>query len=443
MFTLTEIAPELNAILSGTDTKFTSCSIDTRQLPPGAIYIALVGENFDGHDFLQQAKTKGAVAAIVSREVEIDLPTLKVADTRNALGNLAKLWRQRFDLPVIAITGSNGKTTTKEMLKTIFFQQSTPVLATKGNLNNEIGVPLTLFNLKHEHRYAVVEMGANHMGEIANLTKMVQPTCAVITQCAPAHLEGFGTVAKVAEAKGEIFANLPKAGIAVINNDDAYAKLWHNLAASHQIITYGLNKPADITASNLQGNNFTLQTPIGEIAIELPLPGQHNVMNALAAAACALTCDCSLQTIQQGLQAMQPVAGRLQITQGKQGITLINDTYNANPASLNAALQVLTKTPTPHWLAIGDMGELGANSAEFHHQAGQSAKELGVEKLWAVGNMTNHTVIGFGAGGKHFANHNDLVQSILEQLPASATLLIKGSRTMQMEKVVQALQEGI
>ncbi len=443
MFTLTEIASGLNATLSGTDIKFTSCSIDTRQLQPEAIYIALVGENFDGHDFIQQAKAKGAVAAIVSREIKVDLPTLQVADTRNALGNLAKLWRQRFYLPVIAITGSNGKTTTKEMLKAILTQKFTPILATKGNLNNEIGVPLTLFNLKQEHRCAVVEMGANHMGEIANLTKIVQPTCAVITQCAPAHLEGFGTVAGVAKAKGEIFANLPNTGIAIINNDDIYAKLWHDLAASRQVITYGLNTQADVMAINLQGSNFTLQTPIGNIAIELPLPGQHNVMNALGATACALTCDCSLQTIQQGLQAMQPVAGRLQIIPGKQGITLINDTYNANPASLNAALQVLKNTPTPHWLALGDMGELGTNSLEFHRQAGQLAKELGVERLWAIGNISKHAVTGFGTGGNHFINHDSLVQAIFEQLPSSATLLIKGSRTMQMEKIVQALQEGI
>ncbi|MBE9562696.1 MAG: UDP-N-acetylmuramoyl-tripeptide--D-alanyl-D-alanine ligase [Proteobacteria bacterium] len=443
MFTLTEIAPALNATLTGIDIKFTSCSTDTRQLQPKAIYIALAGENFDGHDFIQQAQTKGAVAAIVSNDVETDLPTLRVHDTRKALGDLANLWRQCFDLPIIAVTGSNGKTTTKEMLKAIFGQDS--VLATKGNLNNEIGVPLTLFNLNNKHRYAIVEMGANHMGEIATLTKITQPTCAIITQCAPAHLEGFGSIEGVAKAKGEIFANLPDDGVAIINNDDTYALLWHDLAASHQVKTYGLDSQADITAKNITlqdaSSNFILQTPIGEIAINLPLPGKHNIMNALAASTGALTYNCTLQTIQQGLQSMQPVAGRLQIIKGK--ITLINDTYNANPSSLKAALQVLTNTSSPHWLALGDMGELGDDSVEFHRQAGQLAREFGVEKLWTIGNISHHATTSFGNGSKHFTNHADLIQSILTQLPTSATLLIKGSRTMQMEKIVQALQDGI
>ncbi len=445
MFNLTKIAVDLNAVLTGADTKFTSCSIDTRQLQSGAIYIALAGENFNGHDFIQQAQNKGAVAAIVSSNVKTDLPTLLVDDTRKALGKLANLWRQNFDLPIIAVTGSNGKTTTKEMLKAIFTQQSPSVLATKGNLNNEIGVPLTLFNLNHEHRYAVVEMGANHIGEIANLTTMVEPTCAVITQCSPAHLEGFGTIERVAKAKGEIFTQLPDDGIAIINNDDVYAKLWHDLATPHKINTYGLNN-ADITATDINLQNasskFNLQTPIGNIIINLPLPGKHNIMNALAATACALTCDCSLHTIQQGLQTMQPVAGRLQIIQGKQGITLLNDTYNANPASLKAALQVLQNTASPHWLALGDMGELGEDSIKFHQQAGQLAKKFGVEKLWTIGNISHHATNSFGNGSCHFSNHADLMQAISSQLPSLATLLIKGSRDMQMEKIVHALQEG-
>ncbi|MDM8565059.1 UDP-N-acetylmuramoyl-tripeptide--D-alanyl-D-alanine ligase [Candidatus Halobeggiatoa sp. HSG11] len=443
MFTLTEIAPALNATLNGADIKFTSCSIDTRQLQPGAIYIALAGENFDGHDFVQQAQDKGAVAAIISHDVKTNLPTLRVHDTRKALGKLAYLWRQRFDLPIIAITGSNGKTTTKEMLKAILSQHS--VLATKGNLNNEIGVPLTLFNLNSEHHYAVVEMGANHMGEIATLTKIAQPTCAIITQCAPAHLEGFGSIEGVAKAKGEIFTHLPSDGVAIINNDDVYAKLWHDLAISHQIKTYGLNNQADVSAKNISlqddSSYFILQTPSGEIAINLPLPGQHNIMNALAASSAALVNNCTLQTIQQGLQSMQPVVGRLQIIKGK--ITLINDTYNANPTSLKAALQVLNNMTSPHWLILGDMGELGTDSVEFHRQAGQLAKEFEVEKLWTIGDMSHHATTYFGDKGKHFTNHDDLVQSMLTQLPSSATLLIKGSRSMQMEKIVQALQEGI
>lgn len=443
MFTLTEIVSALNATLNGTDVQFTSCSTDTRQLRPQAIYIALVGENFDGHNFIQQAQAKGAVAAIVSKNVKTDLPTLRVHDTRLALGDLAYLWRQQFDLPIIAITGSNGKTTTKEMLKAIFSQHH-PVLATKGNLNNDIGVPLTLFGLNGEHRYAIIEMGANHMGEIAALTEITKPTCAIITQCAPAHLEGFGSIEGVAKAKGEIFSNLPSDGIAIINADDKYAKLWHDLATSHQIKTYGLTNQADVTAKNIilqnASSNFTLQTPIGDIEIELPLPGQHNIMNALAASSGALANNCTLQTIQQGLKSMLPVMGRLQIIKSK--ITLINDTYNANPTSLKAALQVLSNNSAPHWLALGDMGELGTDSIKFHQQAGQLAKEFGVEKLWTIGDISQHATTSFGEGSQHFTNHTDLVQSILTQLPSSATLLIKGSRAMQMEKIVQALEEG-
>ncbi len=447
-FSLSEVAPALAAVVTGDDVNLTGCSIDTRDIKPGSIYVALCGERFDGHDFVMEAQNKGASALIVEKPVMCDLPSLRVADTRKALGDLALFWRQRFDLPVVAITGSNGKTTTKEMLRAIFAQQKGgTVLANQGNFNNDIGVPLTLFNLDAAHRYAVIEMGANHAGEIAYLTQMAQPSVTTITQCAPAHLEGFGSIKGVALAKGEIFSNLKSDGVAVINNDDDYANLWQQLAAPRQISTFALDKTADVMAKNLRlsdsGCDFSLQTKSGDIAIHLALPGRHNVMNALAASACALACSCTLEAIQQGLQNMQPVKGRLQRRAGINGISLIDDTYNANPASLNAALAVLNNNTPPYWLVLGDMNELGTDSAEFHREAGQRAREFGVERLWAIGDMSHYAVESFGEGAQHFVHHNELIQSLHAQLPSRATVLIKGSRGMQMEKVVNALQKGI
>ena len=445
---LSEIAPALGAIHSGTDVKITGITTDTRKIKAGNLYIALSGERFDGHDFVNTAQEQGASAVIIEKPVSSDLPSLRVTNTRKALGDLAKFWLQRFDLPVIAITGSNGKTTTKEMLKSILSVKTSvaEVLANQGNLNNDIGVPLTLFNLQAQHRYAVIEMGANHKGEIAYLTNIAQPSCATITHCAPAHLEGFGSIKNVALTKGEIFSNLKTDGIAIINNDDEYATLWKQLAAPHTIQTFAFNNNADVTATEMQLNdsssNFTLKTPKGEIAIHLPLPGKHNIMNALTASACALASGCSLAEIQQGLQNMQAVKGRLQITKVN-NITLIDDTYNANPTSLNAALAILNKHPSPAWLVLGDMNELGSQSIQFHKQAGKRAQEIGVERLWAIGKLSKHAVEAFGKNAQHFETHEDLVKSIRNQLFLSpqATILIKGSRGMQMEKVVNALQE--
>ncbi len=443
--TLNEVAPTLGAVILGHDIKFTGCSTDSRNIIPGSLYVALPGKRFDGHDFIFDAQQQGASAVMVERPVACALPALRVNDTRTALGELARFWRQRFNLPLIAITGSNGKTTTKEMLKAILSQQGN-VLASQGNFNNEIGVPLTLFNLGSEHHYAVIEMGANHAGEIAYLTQIAQPTIATITQCAPAHLEGFKNIQGVAQAKGEIFAHLKAGGVAVINNDDSYAYLWHNLAQDHTISSFALEKPAQVTAQDLQlhldGSRFTLHTSTGNITIYLPLLGRHNVINALAASACALACDCSLETIQKGLQNMQPVAGRLRHSFGINDITLIDDSYNANPGSLNAALAVLNQYTPPYWLVLGDMNELGTHSALFHRQAGQQAREAGVERLWAIGNMSRYAVEGFGEGACHFTHHHELIESLRAQLPSKATILIKGSRGMRMEQIVNALQEG-
>jgi len=459
---LSEVAKALHATFSGDDIQFIGCSTDTRHLEPGAVYIALRGDRFDGHDFIMAAQKKGASALIIEKNsektVRCDLPTLRVADTRKALGDLAHLWRQRFYLPLFAITGSNGKTTTKEMLKNILAQiptashvgtkgGTTKVLASQGNFNNDIGVPLTLFNLQAAHDYAVIEMGANHPGEIAYLSDIAQPTIATITQCAPAHLEGFKSVKGVALAKGEIFSHLKVGGVAIINNDDAYADLWRELAGEHPILTFALDKTADVKGINIQLNDsssdFILQTKGGNIAIHLPLLGKHNIMNALAASACALACGCPLNVIQQGLQNMQPVKGRLHLCPGINGITLIDDAYNANPASLNAGLAVLSQNSSHNWLVLGDMKELGADSAEFHRQAGEQARKMGVERLWAIGEDSNHAVKSFGDGAQHFTCHTDLIQALQSELSPHITILIKGSHGMQMEKIVNALQEKL
>ena len=441
---LSEVAAALNATLLGDDVKFTGCNTDTRKITPGSIYVALRGENFDGHKFVSAAQENGASAVIVEQVVaDCNLPCLCVADTRKALGSLAKFWLERFKLPLVAITGSNGKTTTKEMLRAIFAEN---VLANEGNFNNDIGVPLTLFNLNSKHQQAVIEMGANHAGEIGYLTQLAPPNVATITQCAPAHLEGFKTIKGVALAKGEIFSNLQADGIAVINNDDDYAELWRDLAAPHTISTFAINNPADVMATQIQLNvassDFNLKTPNGDITIHLPLPGQHNIMNALAASGCALASGCSLNTIKNGLETMQSVKGRLQLCKGINDSTIINDTYNANPTSLEAALMVLQQSNAPRILVLGDMNELGSQEIEFHQQAGKQAREFGVESLLAIGELSKNAADSFGEGAKHFEQHADLID-YLQKIATNATILVKGSRGMKMETIVNALQEEI
>lgn len=444
--TLSQVAAALQTQFSGSDVQFTGVSTDTRQLSPGMLYVALRGQHFDGHEFISIAQQQGAVAAVVERSMSLsNFPTLQVASTCNALGILAKLWRQHFTIPIIAITGSNGKTTTKEMIHAIFAQQGRG-LATQGNLNNEIGVPLTLFRLAAEHRYAVIEMGANHAGEIAYLTRLTQPNVAVITQCAPSHLEGFKTIEGVAQAKGEIFSGLGESGIAVINHDDNYRNLWQKLAAPHRILSFGLEHPASVTATNICltefGSEFTLKTENGDIAVQLPLLGKHNIMNALAASAAALACGLSLTTIREGLQTIQSVKGRLQPKIARNHNLLLDDTYNANPTSLHAALSVLMQYPAPRWLILGDMNELGTESVQLHQQAGILARTLGIEQLWAIGDMSRYAATSFGDRATHFADHSTLITALQAELARQQgiTLLIKGSRGMKMEQVVQALQ---
>ena len=439
-------AKHLGIKYSGNDIEFHGVSTDTRQVRSGELFIALQGENFDAHDFIQQAVDAGAVAVVVSRPVEITLPALLVDDTRLALGRLASAWRIKFTLPVIAITGSNGKTTVKEMIASILAVNGQP-LVTKGNFNNDIGVPLTLFNIESQHTHAVIEMGANHIGEIAYLASLAKPNVGVVTNAMSAHLEGFGSLDGVAKAKGELFEALDESTVAIINADDNYAEQWREAAIPAQVIEFGVSEKANIRAENIKfspvdwNTQFDLQSPSGEVVITLPLAGQHNVVNALAASAACLALEISLEDIQQGLANMQCVGGRLNAALSPQGATIIDDTYNANPSSLQAGLEVLAMMPGKRILVLGDMAELGEASEELHSQVAVLAREHDVQYLFALGEQSVTATEEFGNGGMHFTNHDELATSLRTVLDKHSVVLIKGSRRMHMERIVNAMHE--
>jgi UDP-N-acetylmuramoyl-tripeptide--D-alanyl-D-alanine ligase len=367
-----------------------------------------------------------------------------VDDTRLGLGRLAHVWRKQFEIPVVGVTGSNGKTTVKEMIAAIQLQQGN-VLATRGNLNNEIGVPLTLLRIQDQHDSAVIEMGANHPGEIQYLTSLVCPTVALITNAGSAHLEGFGSYEGVARAKGEIFSGLAEDGVAVINADDRFATLWMDLARGRKVMRFGLVHESEVYAdweAIEAGEHLEIYTPEGSVQVNLSLPGRHNVMNALAATAVSLAMGATLDNIRSGLESLQPVKGRLQDRQGQKGMQIIDDTYNANPASLDAALQVLAGRTGVHWLVLGDMGELGEGAEELHYQAGEHARAAGVDRLFAVGDLSKQAVQGFGEGAHWFRDGNSLARELLNEWEGKGTVLVKGSRAMQMERVVEYLESG-
>ena len=445
---LRQVAEALGGRLLGDDGAFDGVGSDTRSLHPGQLFVALRGPNHDGHDYVAAAAARGAVAALVAREVKTELPQVVVADTLAALGQLAALWRGRFDVPVIAITGSNGKTTVKEML-TAILGQGREVLATHGNLNNEIGLPLTLLRLDDSHQAAVIEAGASKPGDIAYLTRIAAPTVAVLTNAAGAHLAGFGSLEAVARSKGEIFAGLTESGTAVINADDVFADLWRDMAGEHRVLTFALDAEADVRGQwwpqEVLRNTLEITTPEGELSVVLPLPGRHNAMNALAATAAALTAGSPLDEIRTGLESLRPVPGRLCWKGGLNGTRILDDTYNANPASLAAALEVLVTAPGEHWLALGDMAELGGDAAALHAQAGERAARAGLKRLYAVGELSRQAVAAFvehGNGvGLHFDNRDDLVERLQEDLRRGVTLLVKGSRAAHMDAVVDALTE--
>ena len=447
--TLSRAAQVMQGELRGTDASYRGVCTDTRQLLPGQLFVAIRGPHFDGNDFVAEAAAKGAVAAVVTHPLDVAITQIVVADCQRAYGQLAAAWRARFRCPVVAVTGSNGKTTVKEMIAAILtqqFSQQGPVLATVGNLNNEIGVPQTLLGLAAEHSAAVIEAGASHPGDIAYLTEIIRPNVALVTNAGGAHLAGFGSLDAVARTKGEIFAGLAADGVAVINADDPYADLWRQLATGRAQLTFGTGPAADVRAdlSALPpGQQQALQiiTPQGVLSVTLPLAGRHNAMNALAATAAALALGVGLAQIQRGLELLRPVPGRMQWKQGMHGAQIIDDTYNANPVSLAAALDVLGACTSDRYLALGDMAELGEQAEELHRQAGEKARAVGVQRLYAVGENTRFTVAAFGEQGWHFPAQEQLIAQLQNDLHDNVTLLVKGSRSAHMERVVAALCE--
>jgi UDP-N-acetylmuramoyl-tripeptide--D-alanyl-D-alanine ligase len=438
---LSKAAEVLSGRCISADVLFQGVSTDTRQLQQGSLYIALQGPNHDGHDYLDAAREQGAAAAAVSRITSTSLPLLEVDDTRRALGRLAAYWRAQFTLPVVAVTGSNGKTTVRSMTYAIL-SRAGRTLATQGNLNNDIGLPLTLFRLTAEDRYAVLEMGANHPGEIDYLAAIAQPDIAVVTNAGPAHLEGFGDVAGVARSKGELFARLGAAGVAIINADDRYAPLWRELAAHCRIVDFGLDSDAGVHArwqGDVSGSRVLLSTPWGDTEFHLPLPGRHNIMNALAASAAALMAGADLDDVSQGLASLSPVAGRFTTHKLPQNITVIDDTYNANPGSLRAAIDVLVTAGGETWLVLGDMGELGYGAVELHREAGQRARTAGVDRLFTLGELSRAAAESFGGNAAAFDTPEELVAALHEAVHGGLHILVKGSRRMRMERVVEAL----
>lgn len=434
---LSETATLLDGRLTGSDRQFHGVGIDSRLLNVDELFVALPGEHCDGHTFLPAAAERGAAGALVTRAVD-DLPCVEVADTRDALGQLARAWRARMSVAVIGVTGSNGKTTVKELIAAILTRAG-PTLATSGNYNNHIGVPLTLFGLGSEHRYAVIEMGANHPQEIAYLSSLAVPEVGVVTNAAAAHLEGFGSIEGVATAKGELFAALPDDGIAVINVDDPFASLWRDMAGSRRTIGFGLASTADVTASDVRESRFALQLAGDSREVQLSLPGRHNVLNALAAAACAHALDIGIDDIAAGLQAVQPVAGRTQWKTTEAGARLMDDSYNANPASLTAALDLLATEPGERWLVLGDMGELGDQAMVLHRGVAELANAAGVTRLYTLGPLAALATEGFNGDARVFDDVDALIADARSGLGEQVTCLVKGSRAMGMERVVNAL----
>lgn len=427
------------------DANFERVVIDSRAVRPGDLFVALRGENHDGHAFVAQARAAGAVGAVVAEWVDVELPQLCVPDTLDALQLMGAAARTQFRQPVVAVTGSNGKTTTKQMLAAMFAARG-PVLATLGNLNNHIGVPLTLLRLRPEHRTAVIELGANHPGEIALLTRLARPDVGVITQAGDAHLEGFGSREGVARAKGELFAALD-GGVAVINADDAYAGLWRQLAARASMLSFGLNHQADVRAEHLEpepladavGTRFVLRTPTGSAPVHLPMPGRHNVMNALAAAACGIALGMDADVIAAGLGRVEGASGRLSWLRTPDGARVLDDSYNANPTSLRAAMELLAALPGRRWLVLGGMAELGPDAPRLHREAGAFAKSLGIDRLFTLGALAAHAAQGFGANAEVFEDVQSLTRALHGALGADTVMLVKGSRSARMERVVAAL----
>jgi UDP-N-acetylmuramoyl-tripeptide--D-alanyl-D-alanine ligase len=440
---LAAAAETMQGVLHGSDRPFDGVSTDSRTIREGELFIALSGPNFDGNEFVGQARGKGAAAAVVNALTDEDIAQIEVEDTRLALGQLTANWLHQHSPVVIGITGSNGKTTLKEMTAACLSQLA-PTLATRGNLNNDIGMPLMMACVDAAHKFAVLEMGANHAGEIAYLTSLAKPRVVVITNAAEAHLEGFGSVEGVAHAKAEILQGEPRPAVAILNSDDQYYSYWMTLVEDVDVLSFGLNDSADIRASQIEAEpgstHFTLHLLDTAIELTLPLAGIHNVRNACAAAAVAMSLRVSPQDIKAALEALQPVAGRLQPLQGQNGSTLFDDSYNANPLSVIAAAEFLASLPGKGWFVLGDMFELGDDADVMHREVGEAIRDAGVERLLALGELSREAVTGFGEGASSFATIEDLIAELQAGMAEDVNLLVKGSRGMRMERVVEALR---
>jgi UDP-N-acetylmuramoyl-tripeptide--D-alanyl-D-alanine ligase len=443
---LSELQAPLAAQLLGIDQEVTRVSTDSRTVQAGDLFVALQGEHFDGHAYLSQVHSEGAAAALVSKAVADTFPQLLVTDTQRALGLLGAYNRHLYSGPLVAITGSSGKTTVKNMVHAVLSQRG-ETLSTQGNFNNEIGVPLTLLRLQPAVEFAVVEMGASRLGDIDWLCELARPTVALLLNAMPAHLQGFGSVEGVALAKGEIFDRLGEGDVAVVNADQSWAKQWRKRAGDAAVLDFGLEQPAAISARDirnrgLEGVSFTASTPVGDMAMRLTLPGVHNVANALAAVAVGLACDVSLTEIRDGLESLQPVGGRLCTMNSPLGVAVIDDCYNANPGSVRAAIDMLAACPGRRTLLLGVMAELGESSRTLHREVGEYALAAGIDQLWGVGPELDVCVQAFGTHGRYFEDRAALLSDLAGHFSQGDTVLVKGSRSAGMEQVLHAVQAG-
>ena len=447
--TLREAAAAIGGQLVGEDRPYGAVATDSRTLAPGALFVALRGPNFDGREFVAAAAARGAIGAIVEGAVPHALPQVVVPDALRALQELAKGWRADFTLALVAVGGSNGKTTAKEMTAGILSRMG-QCMATHGNLNNHIGVPLTLMRLEPTHRSAVIEMGANRIGDVAELVRLARPTVGLITNAGAEHLEGFGNLDGVAQGEGEMVSCLEPQATAIINADDAYAGYWRKVATARRIVTFGVHADADFMAKDsLQTiergefvTRFTLECPLGRRPVTLKVGGAHNIGNALAAAAAAAAAGASLEQIGLGLADFRAIAGRLQLKAGTRDSWIIDDSYNANPSSVRAGLEVLRSLPGATWLVLGDMAELGEYAEDSHAHMGAYARDCGIKRLFAVGPQSSRAVETFGSGAEWFADADSLTRRLQAELAPGVTVLIKGSRVNRLERVVQALTGG-
>jgi UDP-N-acetylmuramoyl-tripeptide--D-alanyl-D-alanine ligase len=442
---LTHAAQVMHGKLHGANKSFCGVSTDTRTIGNGQLFFALQGPNFDGNTFVEHAEKAAAVGAVTNNIIDTGLSLITVGDTRVALGELARDWRASMPAKIIGITGSNGKTTLKEMIASCL-SLSAMTLATEGNLNNDIGMPLMLLRLAAEHQYAVIEMGANNPGEIGYLANVAKSDVVVITNAGPAHLEGFGSIEGVAQAKGEILETESRPEFAILNADDPYFAYWQDKASDLKVVSFGVSENADVRATSVasdeNGSTFTLEMPEQALQVELRFPGAHNVTNACAAAAIATTLGIPATQIRQGLESARAVPGRLRQTVRDDDVTVYDDTYNANPASVIAAARFLAAQNGTNVLVLGDMGELGVTAEDLHRSVGLEAKKAGTDKLYGCGKLSRHAVNAFGEGGQWFESADHLAATLNEDLRGGWNVLVKGSRSMQMERVVAALNTG-